>query len=810
MSDAATPGAGATGHVDDREPIVAPETGDAATYIALAYELSARGSPSEAIAMLDHGLRSVGIDAALLTARGELLNLEGRWFEAREALTWALAIDAERIDARLALARALGSLGLLPACIDQANEVLARDPERWEALYDVAEASRLLGDFDRATEVTDRLLASYPDNPDLHRLRTLTLAAQGRTDDAIAAASAWEVVAPLDPRPRLERAAWLRNLGRSDEADAAFDAALAVDPDNVEALLGKAGLISVPTDTNDLERRLELIDRALRIEPGHRDALQRRAYVLWLLDRNGEAIDIIDGLQGTDALDAALLGILAEACHDAGRYDRAADAYTRLVELVPVADLSAVAAGHYVTSLRMTDRRAEARAVIDAVATIHPDDGLLLSESAELHRLDGDDESALADLDRALAAGTRTAFVLGTKGQVLTSLGRAEDALPVLAEAIALSTPNEPVWVQTAHGDAFRALGRMPEAIKAYDRALEIRPDDFTAEASRCEAVRSNGDPATALEIADRLLQRDPSDVFTRGTRAAALVDLERPADALDAITPLLESEPDYYFGLTVRVRALEGLDRCSEALDAVDRVLSLSTDDGWAIAAKALMLLKLGRTEAAFEFLSSNPLDPEKEDKWNLSVVGGLVLARLDRLPEAARRLSTPRDPDISCLEELADVTELLGDRDAAVEIRRRAVTLLPQDRPPDSYELASAAWCSFLLGDNDAAARRLSQALAARREVQWFFSLGLVQAATGPLRVVLEQLQSWRDALAACPDADRAFGIVKECRVLLTRAERFRRIPPERAEHRAALEAAVAEAERIHGPVRRQEVLS
>jgi tetratricopeptide (TPR) repeat protein len=752
-------------------------TADPGTYRLLAEHRAQRGDHEGALAVLERGLRFAGALPELLAHRGHVLIGASRYQEALEALEWAVSVDPELVEAQYDRAIGLGYLRRFDECLAQAEKVLTLQPAHTGAMHAKAEALRLLQRFDEARQVTEELLRAKPDDGDVHRQYTLILSAQGSSEEALQAADRWVEVSPHDSDAHRSRAQLLAELGRIDAAAEAYDAAIERDPENVEAYLGKATLLTqMPLENEELlTRHLALIDAALAADPRHTVALRQRAWLLWTLDHNAEAVRAADRAAAVDPPpDPWLLGVRADALYDLGRYTEAVESYEAAASGREGEGLNATQRIRHASALRMLNRLDEATSVLDDVLAEEPTNGKALAQRAELYRLVADNDKALMLLDQAIAAGNRSAFVLGTKGQVLVALERYDEAVPPLEDAIA----DDPTaaWAHMALADSLRMLDRFDEAVAAFDRAIELNPDDRALASARCEAVRLSGDAQRAIKLADAILAEAPDDDFTNGTRAAALNDLSRPNEALEAIAPTLERSPGYAFGWTVRVTALARLDHHTEAHAAIDTLLALEPTDPWSVTAKAALWLDQGRYDEALAFL--NRREAEMRPDGDYRYLQGMALSRLDRLDEAQTRLrrAIELDPSINIATELGDVVALTGDEKGALGLRQEALQMLHTDRPPQAIELASAAWCAFHLGDLETAVRYLLQATSLDAyETEWQLKLALTQLAAGQRGVGVEQLDSWTTAVAKCPDRTRAAGLVREGNESVRRADHF-----------------------------------
>ncbi|GJM21623.1 MAG: hypothetical protein DHS20C15_15380 [Planctomycetota bacterium] len=209
------------------------------------------------------------------------------------------------------------------------------------------------------------------------------------------------------------------------------------------------------------------------------------------LGRNNEAADAFAGVDSGLYATPALRG-LGFAHAGAGRAAEAAEAFARLLEQ----DLD-------------SDQAAEASLQLGSQ---------LLQK--------GDAEGSLAALQAATAR--RDAPTLYWTARALIALQRAPEALPLLDAALQAGPDEELLaHVHGARGDVLTQLGRGEEAAQAYGKAGSL---DALHAASI--SLLNEGDALGALERVTPLVEREPESASLRLTRAEALFTLGRYAEA--------------------------------------------------------------------------------------------------------------------------------------------------------------------------------------------------------------------------------------------------------------------------------------
>jgi tetratricopeptide (TPR) repeat protein len=87
----------------------------------------------------------------------------------------------------------------------------------------------------------------------------------------------------------------------------------------------------------------------------------------------------------------------------------------------------------------------------------------------------------------------------------------------------------------------------LEEAVASYDRALQLKPDDYYAWNNRGVALRELGRLEETVASYDRALQLKPDDDYVWYKRGNALRDLGRLEEAVASYDRALQLKPDYY-----------------------------------------------------------------------------------------------------------------------------------------------------------------------------------------------------------------------------------------------------------------------
>ncbi len=531
-------------------------------------------------------------------------------------------------------------------------------------------------------------------------------ATAGRFREALEAFEAALAIDDGEAEALYGRAFSLRKLGRYDEAGAALEQALYEHPDDVR-LRRELGLLH--RSRGDRDAALASFDEALELDPYDEGALSWKLTTLRELLRLDEAERALDEAElrlGERPLLTNERGFL----HDTRReYAEALAQFERTLELDA---LNAIALTWRVTELRQLRRFDEAeRALDEAVEIVGPESVALVNERGWLFDDRGEYEQALAQFERALELDSGNVIAFTWRVTELRQLRRFDEAERALDEAVAVI--GETPAVVTERGWLFNDLGEHEQALAQFERALELDPVNASAliwrvtelrhlrrfdEAERAldEAVGRLGSETVALVNERGWLHTD------RGDLELALAEFRRAVE-LDRLNEQ---------ALTWRVTLLRQLRRFAEAGTALDEAFERLGETAALRNERGLLCSDRGEHENALaEFERALELDPANGMALSWRVTELRFLRRFreaeEKLREAIARLG--ETPVFANEQGLLETDR--GRHDAALARFERALEL----EPTNVFALAWRAASLRQLRRLDEAER----ALAAAREL-------------------------------------------------------------------------------------------
>lgn len=188
------------------------------------------------------------------------------------------------------------------------------------------------------------------------------------------------------------------------------------------------------------------------------------------------------------------------------------------------------------------------------------------------------------------------------RGASLRSLGLLEDALRCYDEALLLEPNNTAALVNK--GNVLSEMHRGSEAIAAFDTALRIDPKYEGAWLNRAVCLQKDGQYERSIRSLDSLLEVNPDHVRAIRTKALAYRRCGRGAEAMPLYEKALRLRPEDADTWTARGETFSELGQADDALICYDEAIALRPDYRLPRINKARQLVVAGRkAEGVREF---------------------------------------------------------------------------------------------------------------------------------------------------------------------------------------------------------------
>lgn len=348
---------------------------------------------------------------------------------------------------------------------DYFAQVLAADPGNTAIMESALLADLAIGDFDKALPVAQRLSDAGVKSSLADLTLLAGLAKAGQYDKALALLDQGHSAGPLVDG--LYRAWALAGRGQMTDATAAFDKVAAQNGLASFALFHKALALALVGDFEGADKIFSG-DAAAPMRATRR-SLMAQVEVLSQLERNKDAMSLIDKTFGPDTADPAIVAMRADL--QAGKtlpFDLIKGPQDGLAEMF-FSVASALAVGPQGDG---KDVAADSLLYARTAAYLRPDfaEALLLVADA----LDRQGQHELAIAAYQLVAPTAPTHISAEIGRAdaLVAAGRPDAAIEALQQ-LAKANPGR-IEVLSALGDALRRQQRFADAIAAYDKAVAL------------------------------------------------------------------------------------------------------------------------------------------------------------------------------------------------------------------------------------------------------------------------------------------------------------------------------------------------
>jgi protein O-GlcNAc transferase len=342
-------------------------------------------------------------------------------------------------------------------------------------------------------------------------------------------------------RAAFERGLSLHRQSRLGEAEQCYRQALALQPQNFDAL-HLLGVIAL--QQNRAQAALDLIDRALRVNPSNAAAYISMGNARYQLGQHAAAVENYDkalALKPAEEIDAHFNR--GAALLELNQVEAAIVSFDRAIAVAPNRAEFHYNRGVALSRLKQFESAVESydRAILAGFpgAAAHNNRAIALFELQEY-------EAAVAGYDQAIAIQPSDAQAHSNRGNALRKLERHEAALASSAAALRLQ-PRNPQWHYNL-GTILLDLRRFAEAARSYDAALRLDPTLPEAHYNRGIALHELTQYDEAVASHDRALANRPGFADALYCRGNSLRELKRYEAAVSSYDRAAAINPELRF----------------------------------------------------------------------------------------------------------------------------------------------------------------------------------------------------------------------------------------------------------------------
>lgn len=507
-----------------------------------------RGRFEKAIEVLEEGVTHSKSKIELIYQMARLNRLQGR-LEEEAALIQRATTDApDSVAAQLVLSLYLSQKGDLPGALAAARKAVELEPENRGAQLREAELLVDVGFRDDDKDATEKgraivegILEKEPDNPEAHFVKAKIALTEA---DVVTAKASLETVLQARPdwaQARFVLGSTLTAAGEYARARAELSRAVELDPQQLDA---RKLLAKVHAQLGEHEFAIEQGRAYLAERPDDSEVRIVVGQSLIRVGRGEEAYKEVEKIP-EEKRDAAAQFALGRLDLAFGRMDQG---QARLLKADEMSPGNAQVLRVLLSLDRENGKLPESVARIAKAAEANPKDSSLAELQGEAALLSGDAAAGRKHLERAIEIDGRNVGAQLALADVALREGKRTEMIEILERA-AGSVP-ESADLQYRLAVAYEQNDRKPEAITAYEKAIELNNDLALAKNNVAYLIaETGGDLDRALELAQQAKEQLPDDgnasdtlgwvMLKRGVPSAAIGYLEEalarfPADAFE------------------------------------------------------------------------------------------------------------------------------------------------------------------------------------------------------------------------------------------------------------------------------------
>lgn len=261
----------------------------------------------------------------------------------------------------------------------------------------------------------------------------------------------------------------------------------------------------------------------------------------------------------------------------------------------------------------------------DLATEVDPDYASAWLNKAGLLSAGGHHEDAVGAAERAVKLQPDAYYYWETMGSALKGAERHEEAVDAYLSAAALRPSKPSIW--RALGKTYLAHDRLRKALGAFNRSIDLGVDYDYVESwvGRAQTLQRLGRTLEALMAYDRVIDMKPDHFEATFNKSGVLRELARHEDALIAIARAEDLRPNHPEVQAAKCESLTKLaqrdndgTRWQEAYEAATRATNLDEDHATAWSMKGIAALFLGRFDEGSEAIErAILLEPGRVENW-------------------------------------------------------------------------------------------------------------------------------------------------------------------------------------------------
>ncbi|MEG4342558.1 tetratricopeptide repeat protein [Microcoleus sp. A003_D6] len=269
---------------------------------------------------------------------------------------------------------------------------------------------------------------------------------------------------------------------------------------------------------------------------------------------------------------------------------------------------------------------------------------------------------------------------LYNRGNTLYNLSRFEEALAAYERAINLRPDYAEVWQEKAK--TLYALKKYRESQSAYDRAIELKPEYLEAWTGRGYALENLQQSQEAIASFENALKIQPDYPAAWEGRGDVLLDSQRYEEAIASYEKAVEFQPNLYRAWYNRGQASQKLKQYDSAVESYQKAVEIKFDNSEAWYNLGNVFLELNKNQEAVEaYEKAVRFQPNFYQGWYSKGIALLKMRRHEEAVEAYEKAVKLKPDYYQAWYNLGWSYHQLRKYEQAIECYNRALDLNPKE---------------------------------------------------------------------------------------------------------------------------------
>lgn len=292
--------------------------------------------------------------------------------------------------------------------------------------------------------------------------------------------------------------------------------------------------------------------------------------------------------------------------------------YNESVEVITEEENSWSDSVNQATSLQVLGKYQEAIEVFDSVINktndLSPDLAIVWANKANALFSLGKADEALECINQALSLDKHLGTAWNNKGEILSRLGKNEEALATYNQALVIN-PDD--WeVLSNLGVLLGKMGKDTEAVQSLENALKIHPKSPVTLLNLASILPKIGEIERAVKLLKKAVEIDSSYASAYFNLGLLYYDLENFVEAVKYFQLAVKLNPKNYEFLIWLGNAVSKIGSSKQAINYFKQAIEIAPRQSKAHTCLGFEYMKLRKTQEAFESLNwathLNPHDTE------------------------------------------------------------------------------------------------------------------------------------------------------------------------------------------------------